>query len=124
VHTSSEGRCLPCIPVRKEGRLPGDVVSVDYQKEYGVDVFEMKTDAFEGINCQGKRVLLLDDFLGKGGSIMAAKKLVRMLDMEVAEAYFVFDVFAYLEENQKTLGDLPWYTMVHVTAENMPPILN
>jgi adenine phosphoribosyltransferase len=84
----------------------------------------MKTDAFEGINCQGKRVLLLDDFLGKGGSIMAAKKLVRMLDMEVAEAYFVFDVFAYLEENQKTLGDLPWYTMVHITAENMLPILN
>lgn len=115
---------LPCIPVRKGAKLPGDVVSVNYQKEYGLDVFEMKTDAFEGVDCQGKQVLLLDDFLGKGGSIMAAKNLVSMLGMQVAEAYFVFDVSAYVEENKKTLGDLPWYTMVHITADNMPPILN
>lgn len=115
---------MPCIPVRKGGKLPGDVVSVNYQKEYGIDVFQMKTDAFEGVDCHGKQVLLLDDFLGKGGSIMAAKRLVNMLGLDVAEAYFVFDVSAYLEENKKTLGDLPWYTMVHITGENMPPILN
>ena len=115
---------LPCVPVRKGGKLPGDVVSVKYQKEYGLDVFEMKADAFEGVDCHGKQVLLLDDFLGKGGSIMAADSLVRMLGMEVAEAYFVFDVSAYMEENKKTLGDLSWYAMVHITADNMPPILN
>lgn len=97
---------------------------MNYQKEYGLDVFEMKTDAFEGVDCHGKQVLLLDDFLGKGGSIMAAQRLVHMLGMEVAEAYFVFDVSAYMEENKKTLEGLPWYTMVHITAENMPPILN
>jgi adenine phosphoribosyltransferase len=70
---------MPCIPVRKGGELPGDVVSVNYQTEYRVNVFEMKTDAFEGVDCQGKQVLLLDDFLGKGRSIMAAKRLVNML---------------------------------------------
>jgi adenine phosphoribosyltransferase len=115
---------LPCIPVRKGGKLPGEIVSVHYRKEYGLDEFEMKTDAFEGIDCREKRVLLLDDFLGKGGSIMAAKSLLSMLGMEVAEAYFVFDVSAYMEENKKILRDLPWYTMVHITSDNMPPILN
>jgi adenine phosphoribosyltransferase len=115
---------LPCIPIRKGGKLPGDVVSLKYQKEYGQDVFEMKTDAFEGVDCHGKHVLLLDDLLGKGGSIIAAKSLVNMLGMEVAEAYFVFDVAFYLEENKKTLGNLPWYAMVHITEENIGPILN
>lgn len=69
-------------------------------------------------------MLLLDDFLGNGGSVMATKRFVHMLRVEVAEAYFIFDILAYLEENKETLGALPWYTMVHITAENMPPILN
>ena len=77
-----------------------------------------------GVDCLGKQVLLLDDFLGKGGSIIAAKRLVHMLGMEIAEVCFVLDVSAYMEESKKTLEDLPWYTMVHITAEKMPPILN
>lgn len=70
---------MPCIPVRKGGKLPGDVASVNYQTEHRVNIFEVKSDAFEGVDCHGKQVLLLDDFLGKGRSIMAAKRLVNML---------------------------------------------
>jgi adenine phosphoribosyltransferase len=52
---------------------------VNYQTEHRVNIFEVKSDAFEGVDCHGKQVLLLDDFLGKGRSIMAAKRLVNML---------------------------------------------
>jgi adenine phosphoribosyltransferase len=47
---------LPCIPVRKKGKLPGEVVSVEYEKDYGVDEFEMSGDSFEGIKVEGKKV--------------------------------------------------------------------
>src|SRR6187402_1223607 len=87
---------LPCVPIRKKGKLPGDCVSISYAKEYGPDIMEMKTDAFEGID-EKKKVLLMDDLLGKGGAILAAKQLVEKLGMEVAECLFIFDVPAYAD---------------------------
>jgi adenine phosphoribosyltransferase len=110
---------LPCIPVRKGGKLPGDKVTVSYQKEYGPDNFEMKTDAFEGIETEGKKVILVDDLLGHGGSILAAKQLVEKLSMEVAECVFIFDIPDYYETNQEKLGDMPRYAMVHLTEESL-----
>jgi adenine phosphoribosyltransferase len=110
---------LPCVPVRKKGKLPGGTVSVSYQKEYGPDVFEMKTDAFEGIGDKNKKVILLDDLLGTGGSIAAAAKLVEKLGMEVLESVFIFDIPYFYEVNKKTMGDMKWYAMAHLTEENM-----
>lgn len=63
---------LPCVAVRKPGKLPGKVISTTFQKDYGPDSFEMKLDFFEGIEMEGKKVILVDDLLGMGGSIMAA----------------------------------------------------
>jgi len=40
---------IPCVPVRKKGKLPGEVVGVEYVKDYGVDEFEMSGDSFEGL---------------------------------------------------------------------------
>ena len=110
---------LPCIPVRKGGKLPGDKVTVSYQKEYGPDIFEMKTDAFEGVATEGKKVILVDDLLGHGGSILAAKQLVEKLTMEVAECVFIFDIPMYYETNQQKLGDLPRYAMAQLTEESL-----
>jgi adenine phosphoribosyltransferase len=110
---------LPCVPVRKGGKLPGEKITVSYQKEYGPDNFEMKTDAFEGIVTEGKKVILVDDLLGHGGSIFAAKQLIEKLGMEVAECVFIFDIPDYYETNQQKLGDLPRYAMVHLTEESL-----
>lgn len=65
-------------------------------------------DAFEGIETSGKKVILVDDLLGKGGSIMAAKALVEKLGMEVAESVFIFDVDVpdYNETVKENLGDM------------------
>ncbi|KAE9379299.1 adenine phosphoribosyltransferase [Stipitochalara longipes BDJ] len=112
---------LPCVPVRKPGKLPGEVTTTNYQKDYGPDSFELKTDAFEGIETEGKKVILVDDLLGMGGSIMAAKELVENLGMEVGEAVFIFDVDVpiYKEAVERNLKGLDMYTMVTLTATNM-----
>lgn len=81
----------------------------------------MKTDAFEGIEREGKKVILVDDLLGMGGSIMAAKELVEKLGMEVAEAVFIFDVDVpvYNEAVKRNLRGLKRYAMVTLTETNI-----
>ncbi|KAE8451964.1 hypothetical protein EG329_002128 [Mollisiaceae sp. DMI_Dod_QoI] len=120
---------LPVIPVRKRGKLPGHVVSVEYEKDYGPDSFEMKDDAFEGIETAGKKVILVDDLLGKGGSILAAKGLVEKLGVSVAECVFIFDIGGvpdYEEAINKNLVNVKRYAMITLTTTNMgaPIILN
>ncbi|MGB5939383.1 MAG: adenine phosphoribosyltransferase, partial [Rhodanobacter sp.] len=56
------------VPLRKPGKLPPPVVSVDYQLEYGSDQLQVQHDAFR----PGERVLLADDVLATGGTLAAA----------------------------------------------------
>ena len=44
-------------PVRKPGKLPREVISADYEKEYGMDTLTMHADAIK----PGQRVLIVDD---------------------------------------------------------------
>ncbi len=105
------------------------MVSVEYEKDYGPDSFEMKDDAFEGIETAGKKVILVDDLLGKGGSILAAKGLVEKLGVSVAECVFIFDIGGvpdYEEAINKNLVNVKRYAMITLTTTNMgaPIILN
>lgn len=49
------------VPVRKRGKLPGETVTVGYEKEYGTDYFDIQK---ESIKCS-QRVIILDDLIGK-----------------------------------------------------------
>ena len=76
------------IPIRKIGKLPGEVVRHEYQLEYGTDTVEMHKDSFE----KGTRVLIVDDLLATGGTAMAAAALVEKLGGVVAEMSFIVDL--------------------------------
>ncbi len=76
------------IPIRKAGKLPGEVVGVDYELEYGSDRIEMHTGAIS----EGDSVLLIDDLIATGGTAMAAIELIRRVGGSVAEACFVIDL--------------------------------
>ena len=65
-------RRLGFVPVRKPGKLPGEVVALDYALEYGTDRLEIQADAFEN----SPRVLVVDDLLATGGTAAATGKLV------------------------------------------------
>lgn len=76
------------VPVRKAGKLPGVTIGVDYELEYGVDRLELH----EGAVTTGHRVVLVDDLLATGGTILAAAQLMRNVGADVAAALFVIDL--------------------------------
>jgi len=53
-------------PIRKQGKLPGEVVTVSYEKEYGKDVFALQKSVIK----PGQRVVIVDDLLATVTSIM------------------------------------------------------
>ncbi|KAL4075929.1 phosphoribosyltransferase-like protein [Scleroderma citrinum] len=76
------------VPVRKKGKLPGPCVSVSYEKEYGVDMFEMQKGAIQ----PGQNVIVVDDLIATGGSAKAAGQLVEMQGGTVLEYLFIIEV--------------------------------
>ncbi len=76
------------VPIRKKGKLPGKVVSQEYELEYGTDVMEIHEDAL----AKGEKVLLIDDLLATGGTALAAAALVEKLGGVVVEMAFIVDL--------------------------------
>lgn len=79
---------LGFIPVRKKGKLPFDTVSEDYSLEYGTASVEIHTDACG----PGQRVLLVDDLVATGGTMLAAARLIRKLGGEIVEVAAIVDL--------------------------------
>lgn len=73
---------LPLVLVRKKGKLPGPTISEEYQLEYGTAEIEMQQDALSA----GDRVLVFDDLIATGGTLLAACSLIRKLGANVEEA--------------------------------------
>lgn len=61
------------IPIRKPGKLPSDTYEVSYDKEYGKDTIQIHCDALE----EEDVVLLHDDLLATGGTMVAAVELIK-----------------------------------------------
>lgn len=76
------------VPIRKKGKLPGNVVSMEYALEYGTDKIEVHADAIK----PGQRVLVVDDLIATGGTAVAACQLVEKLGGKVAECCFAVDL--------------------------------
>jgi len=68
------------VPIRKPGKLPYDVVTEEYELEYGTDSLEIHRDAVK----PGDRVIVIDDVLATGGTAITAAKLIEHLGATVA----------------------------------------
>ncbi|SFG99886.1 adenine phosphoribosyltransferase [Neisseria elongata] len=75
------------VPIRKKGKLPFETVSQSYALEYGEATVEMHTDAFHS----GARVLLVDDLVATGGTMLAGAELICRLGGEVLEAAAILE---------------------------------
>jgi adenine phosphoribosyltransferase len=87
------------VPVRKKGKLPREVIQVDYGLEYGENVLAIHKDAIK----PGQRVLITDDLLATGGTIEATIKLVEALGGVVVGCAFLIEL-SYLNGIDKLTG--------------------
>jgi adenine phosphoribosyltransferase len=89
------------VPIRKRGKLPGEIISVNYDLEYGTDQIEIHTDALQ----KGERVILIDDLIATGGTALAAIELINKMEAEIIENFFLIDLtFLGGSQSIKKLG--------------------
>ncbi|ORX42362.1 adenine phosphoribosyltransferase [Hesseltinella vesiculosa] len=95
------------VPVRKQGKLPGECASAVYEKEYGQDVFEIQKSAVK----PGARVIVIDDLIATGGSAAAAGELVKKCQATTVEYVFIMEL-DFLKGAEKL--DAPVYSLIHL----------
>lgn len=76
------------IPVRKPGKLPGEVFHYEYDLEYGTDAMEVHRDALK----PGDKVLVVDDLLATGGTSKAMCEMVKSLGAEVVGCVYLIEL--------------------------------
>jgi adenine phosphoribosyltransferase len=76
------------VPIRKRGKLPAEVHSFEYELEYGSDCVEIHKDAIE----PGQSVLVMDDLLATGGTLLASIELLKRVGAKVIGCAVVIDL--------------------------------
>ena len=97
----------PFVLVRKKGKLPHRTISEDYALEYGTATIEIHADA-----CRpGDRVLIVDDLIATGGTLLAAASLFRALRGEVAGVAAIVDLPELGGSRKLRAAGLPVHTL-------------
>lgn len=96
------------VPIRKKGKLPFTTVEETYELEYGSATVELHTDAV----AKGSRVLLMDDLIATGGTMMAGKKLLEKLGASVMEGAAIVDLPELGGSAKLRASGLPLFTLV------------
>ncbi|ODS93049.1 MAG: adenine phosphoribosyltransferase [Comamonas sp. SCN 65-56] len=99
---------LGFVPIRKKGKLPFTTVQETYELEYGSATVELHADAVRG----GDRVLLVDDLIATGGTMMAGKKLLEKLGATVTEGVAIVDLPELGGSERLRAAGLQLYTLV------------
>jgi adenine phosphoribosyltransferase len=99
------------VPVRKSGKLPGEVIEASYQLEYGEDTLQIHKDAIT----PGVKVLVVDDLLATGGTVWSTADLVRTLGGEIVG--FVFLVELTFLKGRDKLGGYPVFSLLEYDSE-------
>lgn len=76
------------VPIRKKGKLPADVMEESYTKEYGVDTIQIHKDALT----ENDVVVIHDDLLATGGTMLAAVKLVQKFNVKKIYVSFLVEL--------------------------------
>jgi adenine phosphoribosyltransferase len=98
---------LGFVPIRKKGKLPFQTVAEEYELEYGSATVEIHADACKA----GDRVLLVDDLIATGGTMMAGKRLLERLGATVVEGAAIVDLPELGGSRLLIEGGLPLFTV-------------
>lgn len=78
----------PLVLFRKKGKLPGTTLSQEYQLEYGTATLEVHDDTIK----PGDRILLVDDLIATGGTLLAAHHLISQAGAATMEAAAIINL--------------------------------
>ena len=81
---------VPFGAIRKKGKLPGELYSVEYELEYGRDVLEVQRDRLP----KDSKCIIFDDLIATGGSMKASKDLVEMSGSSVVACVVIIELKA------------------------------
>lgn len=96
----------PFIPLRKAGKLPGNVASQGYMLEYGEATLEMQLNLIK----PGDRVLLFDDLLATGGTASAGCQLIEKAGGQVAGCLAVVELTSL--KGREKFADYPVKSLI------------
>ena len=96
------------VPIRKKGKLPFTTVEETYELEYGSATVELHTDAEQ----RGQRVLLIDDLIATGGTMLAGWRLLQKLGAHVTEGAAIVELPELGGSARLTAAGLPLFTLV------------
>lgn len=96
----------PFVMVRKPGKLPGQVISEEYDLEYGTNILEMQVNSIK----PGQKVVIVDDLFATGGTTDAIIKLVEKQGGIVSNILFVIEL-TFLNGREK-IKDYPVISLV------------
>jgi len=96
------------VPIRKKGKLPFTTVEETYELEYGSATVELHTDAVK----PGHQVLLIDDLIATGGTMMAGKKLLERLGAHVMEGAAIVDLPQLGGSEKLRATGMPLFTLL------------
>lgn len=96
------------VPIRKKGKLPFTTVEETYELEYGSATVELHADAVKA----GDRVLLVDDLIATGGTMMAGKRLLEKLGAHVMEGAAIVDLPELGGSEKLRAAGLPLFTLL------------
>jgi adenine phosphoribosyltransferase len=96
------------VPIRKKGKLPFTTVEETYELEYGSATVELHTDAVKA----GQRVLLIDDLIATGGTMMAGKKLLERQGATVMDGAAIVDLPELGGSQKLRESGLPLFTLI------------
>jgi adenine phosphoribosyltransferase len=95
------------VPVRKPGKLPAETLTIKYDLEYGSDSLQIHKDAVK----PGQRVIIVDDLLATGGTMLATCELVKQLGGEIAGVAVAIEL-DFLKGRNK-FPDIDVFSLIH-----------
>ena len=99
------------VPARKPGKLPREVVSQEYDLEYGTAELQVHSDAF----ASGDKVLVVDDLVATGGTMEAQVKIIERLGAELVGIACLMELeFFHPRDVLARVTDKPFHSLVKV----------
>lgn len=78
----------PFAMARKKGKLPGETIFTEYELEYGTDELHLQNDSV----LDDDRVLVIDDVIATGGTLLAATSLIERMNGNVVGILSIMDL--------------------------------